>query len=194
MAKSKWQRAKSIFFNYNRIHTSGFTLVEMLVTFAVLASISAASAVSFVTYNKSQTLSNTTKDIQQLLAVAKSKTQSQVKPPSCENRALVGYEFRVCGGAITCETRSLGGDYELVAICAGDGGQPYIVQTVPAKNAPPKKLPQGITFDPSSLGSSYQFKILTGGVVRNGTIILKGPDRSSKEITVDKRGNIGDEN
>lgn len=165
---------------------AGFTLVELLISFAVIGVLAAISTVSFVTYNQSQSLSNAAKDIEQMLSVAKSRAQSQVKPPTCEG-SLMGYVFRTCGGVVSCATA---GDYEVVSVCKDQNGENKDVVSIPPPGAPAKKLPRGVSFAESSKGLSFEFLLLTGGVTHTADIVLSGPNNASKTITVDSQGNI----
>ena len=169
--------------------SSGFTLIELLISFAVIGVLAAISTVSFVTYNQSQALSNSAKDIQQMLTVAKSRAQSQVKPDSCQG-ALLGYVFRTCGSGAECKTE---GDYEVVGSCNDENGVQKYVESLPRVGEPVKKLPSGVSFNQSSLGQTYEFPILTGGVINTQPIILTGPNNARKTITIDGQGNINEE-
>ena len=193
MVRVKWNTSLQF---QHKIYSSqqGFTIIELLIVFAVLAILSMVSAVSFVTYNKTQTLSSAAKDIEQMLTLAKSRAQSQVKPEECgQNSTLIGYEFRICANeevpdGVQCST---GGDYEVIAVCI-NAGQEEEVPSVPATNASPKKLPNGISI--ASLHDAtpkVRFGVLTGGVTGAGNITLQSADESEKRIiTIDERGNI----
>lgn len=179
-------RARQSLLVQNSALQKGFTLIELLITFAVIGILAAISTVSFVTYNQSQSLANAAKDIEQMIAVAKSRAQSQVKPSSCEG-SLVGYAFRTCDEGDFCETD---GDYEVVAVCKDNNGANKDVASIPPPGSPVKKLPSGVTLAPSSKGLSFEFLVLTGGVVNAADIILSGSGDAQKIITVDSQGNI----
>lgn len=164
----------------------GFTLIELLITFAVIGVLAAVSTVSFITYNQSQSLSSGSKDIEQMLALAKSRAQSQVKPADCVG-PLIGYAFRTCGGGTPCETT---GDYEVVAVCKDANGATTFVLSSSASNAPAKKLPSGAMLAPSSKGKTIEFQVLTGGVVGETDIVLLGTGGAKKIISIDNQGNI----
>jgi prepilin-type N-terminal cleavage/methylation domain-containing protein len=166
----------------------GFTLIELLITFAVIGILAAVSTVSFITYNQSQSLTNAARDIEQMLTLAKSRAQSQVKPADCAG-SLTGYVFRTCSQSQPCLSN---GDYEVVVACNSLNGESAFIPSSPAAGASPKKLPAGIMFSESSKGKSFEFGVLTGGVTNTSDLILEGPGNLRKIITIDEQGNINE--
>ncbi len=160
----------------------GFTLIEIIVAFSVIASLSTIGIVSFVNYSRSQALSVSAKDLVNTLNLAKSRSISQVLMSSqCIGQSLIGYEVRLCGFSTSqCLTT---GDYEINAVCSGN-----IFSTVETK-----KLPVGISFDKNlTTSSSFIFPVLTGGAkmnVGNGTVVLSGYGQT-KTIMVSNSGVI----
>lgn len=160
----------------------GFTLIELVVAFSVIAFLSTVGIASFVNYSRSQALVVSTKDLVNVLNLAKSRSLSQVLAPSqCSGQSLIGYEVRLCGFSTpTCLSE---GDYELNIACSGN-----IFSPVEAK-----KLPVGISFDENqTTTTSFLFPILTGGVNMgggNGTIVLSGYGQT-RTIMVNSSGVI----
>lgn len=160
----------------------GFTLIELVVAFSVIAFLSTVGIASFVSYSRSQALSVSAKDLVNALNLAKSRSLSQVLAPSqCPGQSLIGYEVRLCGFSTpTCLSE---GDYELNITCSGNIFSP--VET--------KKLPVGISFDENqTTTTSFLFPILTGGVNMgggDGTIVLSGYGQT-RTIIVNSSGVI----
>src|SRR3990167_1262351 len=77
----------------------GFTLIELLVAFVVIAVLSTIGIASFVSYSRSQALTQATNDLATTLTVARSRAQAQVKPSTgvCQNSPLLRYDVRLCG-------------------------------------------------------------------------------------------------
>lgn len=160
----------------------GFTLIELVVAFSVIAFLSTVGIASFVNYSRSQALAVSAKDLVNALNLAKSRSLSQVLAPSqCPGQSLIGYEVRLCVPSTpTCLSE---GDYELNIACSGNIFSP--VET--------KKLPVNISFDENqTTTTSFLFPILTGGVNMgggDGTIVLSGYGQT-RTIIVNSSGVI----
>lgn len=161
----------------------GFTLIELLVVFSVIGILSITSVVSFVTYNENQTLANATKDIRQTLSNAKSRAQSQVKPPECSGKTLEGYEVKVCPSTAQCPLSE--GNYETVVVC---GGERFLVDPKPGN---PKKLPSAIKISGQTPQTVF-FKVLQGGIEGDWEIALEGYGQT-RYIIIDDLGIIYEE-
>lgn len=180
-------------------NAQGFTIIELLIVFSVLAILSTVSVVSFVTYNKAQTMTNASRDIQQALTLAKSRAQSQVKPDTdnCKDQPLIGYEVLFCSisnnpAPQPCKS---GGDYEVDAVCGTDPTSASYVLSFPQSSDAPKKLPKDVTFDTSSQMSWVLFGVLDTGVTNadKSVRIKDGSAGIIKSIRVDSQGNINEE-
>ncbi len=160
----------------------GFTLIELVVAFSVIALLSTVGIASFVNYSRSQALTVSAKDLVNVLNLAKSRSLSQVlASPQCSGQSLIGYEVRLCG--FSTATCLLGGNYELDVVCSGN-----FVSSIETK-----KLPVNISFDTvKTTTTSFIFPVLTGGVRMNGngTIVLSGYYGQTKTITVTSSGVI----
>lgn len=80
--------------------SSGFTLIELIVVFSVIAVISTVGVVSFTSYNKTSELNSAVSDTISFLNSAKSNSLSQIVPEECDVQglALEGYEVRILSG------------------------------------------------------------------------------------------------
>lgn len=137
---------------------TGFTTIELLIVFSIIAILSMVGIAAFVNYSRTQALNTATSELVTLLNTARSRAQSQVKPSVCSTQELNGYEVRLCGIDSSECINSSGYNYELDVKC---GGNPHLVEG--------KKLPANITFSdvvypPSSGKPSYLFTVLNGGV------------------------------
>ncbi|MDO8620792.1 MAG: prepilin-type N-terminal cleavage/methylation domain-containing protein [Candidatus Levybacteria bacterium] len=158
----------------------GFTLIELIVAFSVIALLSTVGIASFVSYSRNQALVVSAKDLVNTLNLAKSRSLSQVLEPSqCSGQSLIGYEVRLCG-LLTSSCPPLADySYELNVVCSG-----IIVPPIETK-----KLPPGVSFDNATQTTSFLFPILTGGVKGSGAIVLSGYGQT-KTVTVSNSGVI----
>ena len=145
-----------------------FTLVELLIIFAISSTIAGIGLSSFSSYNRSQVFGSGLTDFSSYLNTAKSRAMSQVKPASCGSNPLDGYEVAVVVS---------GSQYTMSARCSG------IVVEVGRKN-----LPSQVTFLSGS-ASSILFNVSTGIVTNPSAIVISGFGRTST-ITIDKVGKI----
>jgi Tfp pilus assembly protein FimT len=145
----------------------GFTLVEMLLVFALMVIMITMGIASFTSYGKRQDLQTAVSGVTSYLNLAKSRSASQVKPSQCGIGQLQGYIVGVTVG---------GGAYTLRVAC---GGSSYLISS--------DNLPKNITF---LTGSSNQifFNVLDGTAVPGS--ILVGGNGMSKTISVDVIGTI----
>jgi len=149
----------------------GFTVIEIVVVFAITAVLATIGIASFVTYNQTQTLANAESEVRSTLNLAKSRSISQTKPPQCATQVLNGYRIN-----ISLSSRS----YTLEAIC---NGLPQNPQT--------KVLHPDLRFDSGTNPLSFFFPVIVGGVqIQNqGRIVITGYNQS-RTITIDPTGTI----
>jgi type II secretory pathway pseudopilin PulG len=179
----------------------GFTVIELIIVFAIMAVLSTVGFAAFVNYNHQQTLNNTVAEIKMLLQEARSRTGSQVnQATSCirgqcsctAGQQFGGYVALFCckngqqgaGAATTCPSCFPGDTtehYELNLICGGSN--------VGVLDSQP--LSSNIIFNTSSTSRSFMFQPLTGQVVGAGTITITGFNES-RSITVSDLGVIND--
>ncbi len=152
------------------IKKNGFTIIELIVVFSIMAVLSTIGVASFVTYSRTQTLQQAANDLVTTLNTAKAKAVSQTAPDDCVavSRGLNAYRVQI-----------LTSSYRLEAVC---GGISYPITTI--------SLPNGVSFDPSTTITAVSFKILTGGISGSGIIVLAATGVPNKTITVTSGGLI----
>lgn len=159
----------------------GFTLIELVVAFSIMAILSTVGVVSFVNYSRTQTLQQAVNDLITTLGTAKSMSVSQTTASNANGGSLNcsgGGSFS--GYGVTIITATNPDSYNLYIKCSN------------AKVASAKSifLPKSVSFG-SGTTSDVFFPILIGGVVGNGTIILNNSfNLPSKTINIDSGGNI----
>ncbi|HKC14734.1 MAG TPA: prepilin-type N-terminal cleavage/methylation domain-containing protein [Patescibacteria group bacterium] len=151
----------------------GFTLIEIIVVFAIIAIISTVAVASFVNYNKTQNLQVAVSDVTSILTLARSRALSQAKPADkCNDQTtLNGYKV-----TLFMQTNS----YQLDVVCSNVN---YKIQSV--------NLPKNVVFDNRTTSSFFYFPVIVNGVYMDGDgkIYLTGYG-NTKIITVDKLGGI----
>lgn len=159
-------------------HQRGFTLIELIVVFMVIAILSVIGVAAFVSYGRIQTLESASSALTSALLLAKSRALSQVKPSECTDKILSGYQVY-----LNIPSNS----YELDAVCS------RFTYRIPP---PTRTLPKNISFDPIKTTSTlFFFPVISSGVVisngaqNTGTIVLTGYG-NTKTITVDSIGGI----
>lgn len=151
--------------------SSGFTLLELIIVFTVIATLSTIGIASFVDYSKSQSLQSATLNLASTLNLAKSNASSQIKPSQCSG-ALSGYQVDVLSNTT----------YSLSVICP----ETHLIQTTMLPNN------GNIRFNLDSgqtTTTSVFFPIITSGVQGAGNIVLTAYGKT-KTITIDNVGNI----
>lgn len=170
----------------------GFTLIELIVVFSIVAVISIPGLAAFVSYSRSQAVQSSVYDLATIFQVAKSKAQSQVTIDKngndlCGTGKLSGYQVQVCNvRSSPCVNRD-NSDYELNIICDGtniNGNNPILS----------KKLPAQVSFGQLSSETtvtSFLFYPLTGAVNSSGKITITGySNLKTIQIIIDAIGNI----
>lgn len=125
----------------------GFTIIELVVVFSVIAILSSVGIAASINYSRAQTLQTATLDLINTLNQAKSYAQSQYKPDDCNTQDLQYYRFDII---------SSGEDpyYTLNVFC---GANSYELLN--------NKLPKDVDIDSANTTSTYfEFPILKGGI------------------------------
>lgn len=153
--------------------SNGFTLLELIIVFSVIAIISTVGIAAFVNYSKQQTLQASYLDILSVLNAAKSYSISQTKPQACGVNPLEGYKVSF----------DLFNDkYSLSAQC--EGYEETLKTGV---------MPENIAFnDTLTTNSTILFPVLSNGVSdcsSTCTITIEGYD-DQRVITVTGSGLI----
>lgn len=165
------------------MNIKGFTLLEILIVFAIIAILSLVGIASFISFNRSQILNVATSDFVGALNLAKSRTLSQVKP--CTGN-FKGYKVGICPGGCGGSNTY---DYAVYAICE-------ISPPVPDTLILGKKLPETFSLTPSPPeANSFLFRVLTGAVeiyegANSAVVTINGYDSNSKTVTIYSDGRI----
>lgn len=158
----------------------GFTLIELIIVFSIIAILSTVGIASFVQFSRYQALQAGANEFITALNYAKSSAASQLIPSpsgSC-NGSLRSYrvDFSTASGSNT--------QYTITAIC--DLSSP-IVQTY--------TLPKSVTFTSSYGGqntttTSIVFPVINGGITGTGQVVILGFTNLSRVITISPSGII----
>lgn len=152
----------------------GFTLIELIVVISITAVLSVIGIASFVNYSRAAALNAGVSDVVNMLQVAKSRAQTQVKQDGglCETPILKGYRVTI---SISEKT------YKLDVVCGSNITSPVVSYQ--------KKLPDALSFGDTT-PTSIEFSVLNGAVIGSGNIKINGYNDAFKTITVDPIGNI----
>ena len=149
----------------------GFTLLELIIVFTVIAILSTIGIASFVNYSRAQSLQTAAVKLASTLNLAKSSANSQVKPSQCSG-TLSGYQVDI----LTTTT------YSLSVFCP----EVHLIQTttLPDNGNIKFNLVLGQTTT-----TSIFFPVITSGVQGGGNIVLTAYGQA-KTIKIDNEGNI----
>ena len=158
-----------------KLSQKGFTLLELIIVFTVIAILSTVGLASFVNYSKTQALQQSYNDLLNTLNTAKSDAFSQIKPSQCNSYTLNGYSVVI--------NTSTWKSYSLNVICSGNT---FTLSTI--------TLPTNVSFNtgsgtPPTTTTNVFFSLLTSGVVGTGNIVLSGNSKT-KTITITGVGGI----
>lgn len=156
---------------------NGFTMIELIVVFSIMATLSTVGIASFVSYSRTQVLQQTTNDLVNVLNTAKTRAASQIKPSSsCSaTNILQGYSVSINIAART---------YSLNIICSGTT---TALSTI--------ILPTNVSFNsasdipPTTAATNIIFPILTGGTSGSGNIVLSSFNQT-KTVVVSSVGGV----
>lgn len=171
---------------------SGFTLIELIVAFSIVAILSVVGIASFVSYSRVQAVDTEAEQVIAALNLAKAKAQAQVKPEGCSTSTdpsrhytLKGYRFFVNN---TNET------FRVRALCVPPGGsvaQEFDI-TLEGSSQVYHQVPSPIDIDASA--QNIDFNVISGNVSTSATITLTGnwtgQNPIVKTITIQSNGNI----
>jgi|GEM_PF-5087512 len=165
----------------------GFTLIELVIVFSVIAIISSGGILAFVNYSRSQILQQAVSDMSSVFTSARSKAQSQLAPSKC-NSSLTGYDIKFEKNV-------------------DDPNNPYIMYTLEAQcggavAVDSKIIPKGIQFaeagkDPSlARYPTYTFQLITGNVSVSpsdfsGIALNNTYNGAAKQVVISSVGMVG---
>lgn len=148
----------------------GFTLIELIVTMALLAILVSGLLASYNNYNQSERVRTGAQSVKANVRLAQSRALSGVKPASgCTE--LVGYTVSFTVNA-----------YSFQALCSEGAAGPTISLTLPA----------AVSFSP--VPSSFTFGVLTRGLLNTEnpvTITLTGFSKTYT-LSIEPNGTITD--
>jgi prepilin-type N-terminal cleavage/methylation domain-containing protein len=163
----------------NLFYSKGFTLIELVVVFTVMAILSTIGVASFVSYSRSQELDQTTNDLVQDLNTAKSLSASQLKTTKkngatlqCSSQTLYGYGVKISQNTIPKY-------YELYIQCGNPNGTRGPIVSDPALQVP---IPTDITM--TTRVTSVFFPVLSGGFITDGDSITLSSYGNTKTINL----------
>lgn len=174
-------------FNIVTSNSFGFTLLELIIVFSIIAILSTFGVTGFVTFSREQTLNTTTQDIKTMLAAARSYSLSQLTAQCQFKGSFSGFQVQFCPvptSGCSCQGgyEGSGSYYELDILCDN---------AVIAPSLEHKKLPLNVTT--TAQCKSYTFQPITGNVSGAGTfsVLYNVPGFSkTKTITVTTQGVI----
>lgn len=158
-----------------QFNNKGFTLIELIVVFSVMAVLSTVGIASFSSYSRAQVLQQATNDLVNTLNTAKVRAGSQTKPSQCLSASVLqGYSVTINIAART---------YSLNVVCSGTS---IVLST--------SVLPVNVAFNqstgtPPTTTTSVTYPVLTGGVKGSGNIVLSSYNQT-KTITICPVGGI----
>jgi len=151
--------------------SEGFTLIELVVAFSIMAILGTVGIASFVSYSRSQSLQQATNDLTMTINTARAKSLAQVSNICSGSGVFNGYD-------VVISTNS----YNLNAECSGSN---VLIKSTP--------FPTGVSLhNPPSPPITITFAVLSGGVTVTPTaanIQIDGVS-GSKKFTIDSGGNI----
>jgi prepilin-type N-terminal cleavage/methylation domain-containing protein len=161
--------------NIKRPHLTnqyGFTLIELVVAFSIMAILATVGIASFVSYSKAQSLQQAVNELSTTINTAKANAAAQTNN-KCSGQVLNGYEVVLSDSS----------SYALYAIC---NGSENLIKTT--------SFSQGVHFNMGSYPIKITFSVLSGGVAITppsaNTIVIKGLVMPDRLITIDQGGNI----
>lgn len=149
------------------------TLIELLVVISIIGILSTIGLATYINFNRTQILVQTTRRLVQDLRLAESLAVNNQKPVSCMNDPLEYYAF-----VVTAEH-----SYKITYKCGGNEAD---------LKPTPETISSQVTISPSPWSAS--FKVISRGVIFSGgdsanRLTISGFDKT-KTIIISKAGDI----
>lgn len=170
--------------------SSGFTLIEILVVFSLMSIVAGVGFASFVSYSRSQTLTQSASDIKGTVDKARFNAISSVKPPAqagCgETDSLNSYTFNFCvnfNPSCTGSEFVNGRSYQIHVTCGSQ--TPLLVLS--------KTLPANVSFLSPDSGNQCQDVVFTSvsSAVAGGNCGIKvGGYGNAVNVSIDAGGYV----
>jgi prepilin-type N-terminal cleavage/methylation domain-containing protein len=145
----------------------GFTLIELIVVFTVIAILSTIGTVSFVSYSRTQSLNQATNDLVQALTTAKSLSASQLKSLSKNGKIWKCQDYQTLNGYGIQIDMGTTGNYRLYIECMASGEPREYPDS--GINDWQTSLPSDVNFDQSTNIADVFFPVLSGGIITTPT-------------------------
>jgi prepilin-type N-terminal cleavage/methylation domain-containing protein len=162
--------------------SAGFTLIELIVAFTIIAILSVMSVGAYVNYSRTQAVNNEASYLIAALNTAKARAQSQVKPDECTTSLNSATNETLSEYSVIIQPSN----YRLIAKCAG-ASIPVTIES----GADVHSFASPIT---ASGSYTITFNVLSGTVSPSPTTItLTGSwagQNISKAITINLDGTI----
>lgn len=163
--------------NFNK-NKKGFTLIEILISLAIISIISSATYFSFNQFNNFQNLNATYLDLKTAIVEAKANSSAQVSRKCLGTQTLVGHQIRI-NNSDPNEPHS----YSLEEVCQN------VDNSIDEYEIKSTNVLSGITL--TTTGNPIRFDVLTGKVTNSGIIKLDN-SMQDKSIEVTPDGIIDD--
>jgi prepilin-type N-terminal cleavage/methylation domain-containing protein len=124
-------------------NNAGFTLIEILVAFSIVAVITGIGVTSFANISRRQIVYESVTNLKQSIDQARFNAVSGVKSPCGDSDELVSYRVRICENQSCTGTNN---NYRIEADCKS---QVVLVSQ--------KQMPDAVTFQPAQTGSTCQY-------------------------------------
>lgn len=147
----------------------GFTLIEMLVVFAIIGTLTLTGVTSFFAYSRGQDFQTSVANVSHALNDIRTRAILQAKPSQCGIKPLRYYQMNIT---------SPGSTYKINVMCD-------TTLTTLQTNT----LPNGVTFT-NVAPVTINFLSSSGITPQKTTITIKGSNGQTRTITVDITGVI----
>ena len=169
--------------NHNRnsaYRQNGFTLIELIVVFTVIAILSTIGTVSFVSYSRTQNLNQAAIDLVQNLNLAKSLSASQLKILDKNGITLRCFDYQTLNG-YGIEINPSQKYYDLYLSCVGNGVTSKYTNALWQIS-----LPKDVIISSPVNVMTIFFPVLSGGIISTGgnSVVLQSKYSGVSQKTI----------